>query len=260
MGRTRKFGIINSNVEKNIKKLQSVHLHQQSPLQVTVWRVRRLMRDLFGTDVLDTTSKPMPGRQKLRSWYLKLDDLLLKHLPNIKRGTPREVAMKRIRDTLQRDLGYEFYEVDEKRPWGGFYRIVDEQTDKFLADFFPGLSQKEARMGKKGIELSPKIMVWMPGKRLSWQYHYRRAERWHFLTDGSYCHSMKNKLPEPTKAKAGEVVQFAQGERHRGIAPPDHYALVAEIWQHTDPKHASDEADIVRLEDDFQRSKRPNPS
>jgi len=29
--------------------------------------------------------------------------------------------------------------------------------------------------------------------------------------------------------------------------------LVAEIWQHTDPKHPSNEEDIVRLQDDFGR-------
>jgi hypothetical protein len=29
--------------------------------------------------------------------------------------------------------------------------------------------------------------------------------------------------------------------------------MVAEIWQHTDPNHPSDEDDIVRLQDDFGR-------
>lgn len=218
------------------------------------------MRDFFGVDVLDTTSKPMPRREKMRSIYLKADDLLLKHLPTIKRRTPRDVALKRIRDTLQLELGYEFYEIDEKRPWGGFYRIVDKQTDKFLADFFPGLSQEEARLGMKDVELSPKIMVWMPGTRISWQYHHRRAERWHFLTEASYYRSDKDKLPKARKAKPGEVVQFAQGERHRGAAPSDSYALVAEIWQHTNPKKPSNEADIVRIEDDYKRPKNPTLS
>jgi hypothetical protein len=29
--------------------------------------------------------------------------------------------------------------------------------------------------------------------------------------------------------------------------------LVAEIWQHTDPDHPSNEDDIVRVQDDFGR-------
>lgn len=244
-------------VDKNIQKLQKVHLHDTSPLKIMVWRVRRTMRDLFGVDMLDTQDKDAPRREKLRGLYLQLDELLLKHLPNLKRGTPRDVALKRIRDTLSLELGYEFYEVDEKRPWGGFFRIVDEQTDKFLKDFFPGLTLNEARLGKKDVEVSPKIMVWMPGTRISWQYHHRRAERWHFLTSGTYYRSDGDKLPKPTTAKPGEIVQFAQGERHRGGASANTYTLVAEIWQHTDAKKPSDESDIVRLEDDFKRPKHP---
>lgn len=216
-----------------------------------------MLRNVFGIDILDTENKPMPRRAKLRKLYLTFDNLLIKRLPKMERDTPRDVALKRIRDVLSLELGYEFYEVDEKRPWGGFYRIVDEQADKFLADFFPGLTLEEARLGKEGVELSPKIMVWLPDTRISWQYHHRRAERWHFLTDAKYWRSPNNKFPRATHAKPGEVVQFAQGERHRGGAPTDRYALVAEIWQHTDPKHASDEADVVRVSDDFNRPKHP---
>lgn len=242
-------------MDKNIEKLRSVHLHRTSPLKIFVWRVRRFLRNVLHVDLFDTNGKAMPGRQKLRSWYLKIDDALLKHLPKIARDTPRDVAMKRIRDTLELELGYEFGEIDVKRPWGGFFRIVDSQTDKFLKDFFPGLTQTEARLGKKDIELSPKIMVWLPGQRISWQYHDRRAERWHFLTAGSYYRSNKDELPEPIQAKPGDIVQFDRWERHRGAASQDSYTLVAEIWQHTDGSWPSDESDITRLADDYQRPK-----
>jgi hypothetical protein len=33
----------------------------------------------------------------------------------------------------------------------------------------------------------------------------------------------------------------------------DDYAVVAEIWQHTDINNPSDEDDIVRWQDDFER-------
>lgn len=43
-----------------------------------------------------------------------------------------------------------------------------------------------------------------------------------------------------------------KGERHRLIGL-DSWGIVAGIWQHTDPENASDEDDIVRLQDDFGR-------
>lgn len=165
--------------------------------------------------------------------------------------------MQQVRDMLERDFGYEFDGVDVQRPWGGFFRIRRDQLDKFLADFFPGLDPAEARLGMKGTELSPKIMVFMPGQRISWQYHHRRTERWHFLTPGLYYRSLDNVLPLPIQAKVGEIVQYAEHERHRGGAQSDNYVLVAEIWQHTDAGHPSDEADVVRLEDDYGRPKHP---
>jgi hypothetical protein len=45
---------------------------------------------------------------------------------------------------------------------------------------------------------------------------------------------------------------LAQGERHR-LVGLDAQAIIAEIWQHTDASHPSDEDDIVRVQDDFGR-------
>ena len=50
----------------------------------------------------------------------------------------------------------------------------------------------------------------------------------------------------------GDQIIIEQGERHRLIGLDDH-CLVAEIWQHTDAENPSDEADIVRVQDDFGR-------
>ncbi|HRG44320.1 MAG TPA: hypothetical protein PKY97_07635, partial [Saprospiraceae bacterium] len=55
-----------------------------------------------------------------------------------------------------------------------------------------------------------------------------------------------------TILSTGEIVQLEQGERHR-IIGNEGYGIVAEIWQHIDPNHPSDEDDIVRLQDDFGR-------
>jgi mannose-6-phosphate isomerase len=50
----------------------------------------------------------------------------------------------------------------------------------------------------------------------------------------------------------GDIVQLKQGERHRLIGTSQ-WGIVAEIWQHTNAQHPSDEDDIVRLQDDFGR-------
>ena len=52
--------------------------------------------------------------------------------------------------------------------------------------------------------------------------------------------------------KKGDKISINQGERHRIIGMDD-YAVVAEIWIHTDKDNPSDEDDIVRLESDYDR-------
>lgn len=57
----------------------------------------------------------------------------------------------------------------------------------------------------------------------------------------------------PQKAlPLGSFVQLRKGERHR-LVGVDEWGVIAEIWQHTDPQHPSDEKDIVRVQDDFGR-------
>lgn len=151
-----------------------------------------------------------------------------------------------------KESGYTIVELNDEKPWGGYIRIDNAEADKFVGEFFPGVSPEEARLGLD-IELSPKILIVSPEQRLSWQYHHRRAERWVFLTDGSYNKSETDEEGEPVGVKAGHVVQFETGERHRLNGIPTEYSLVAEIWQHTDPENPSDENDIVRLQDDYNR-------
>lgn len=148
--------------------------------------------------------------------------------------------------------GYSIVELNTEKPWGGYLRIDNIQADAFMEEFFPGVSSEDARLGMD-IELSPKILIVSPGQRLSWQYHHRRAERWIFLTKGSYNKSKTDEEGQPVLVEAGHVVQFETGERHRLNGVPDIYGLVAEIWQHTDPNNPSDEDDIVRLADDYSR-------
>lgn len=149
--------------------------------------------------------------------------------------------------------GYSVVEKNVDKPWGAYLRIDSRQADDFVHDFFPNLSPDEARLGIAGAELSPKFLIVRPGERLSWQYHDRRAERWCFLTVGGYRKSATDEEGERITARPGEVVQFLRGERHRLEGRPDGFVLVAEIWQHSEINAPSDEDDIVRLADDYQR-------
>ena len=150
-------------------------------------------------------------------------------------------------------LGYEIVESDTTKPWGAYFRVHSEQAENFLLEFFPGVSIEEARLGIENAELSPKILTVLPGQRLSWQYHARRAERWRFLTQGGYRRSVNDMQGGRIEAQIGDEVQFGCGERHRLEGSPASLTIVAEIWQHTNRALLSDEEDIVRLSDDYNR-------
>lgn len=150
--------------------------------------------------------------------------------------------------------GYTIVDKDLARPWGGFLCINEAEVAQFVRQFFPAQSNILQETTHR-YRLSPKVLIIKPGARLSWQYHYRRAELWRFLTRGVYYRSLTDKIPDkPAIAHAGEVITLVAGERHRacGIVgePP---TIIAEIWQHTDPANPSTEEDIVRLIDDYKR-------
>lgn len=236
------------------KKLEKLELGETTPLKTFVWRLRVAIRDFMGgRDVLDVERKGDVSRH-LRHVYRKVDQFMAKYFPGLKGTTPKNVAVKRVEDVVK-ELGYTVVEKDANRPWGAFFRMANSDADRFVREFFPDLSLHDAKLGNDDAELSPKFLIVAPGQRLSWQYHYRRAERWRFLNDGAYYRSESDDPGKQIEAKAGVVVQFAAGERHRLCARTDAkaYTLVAEIWQHTDPSAPSDEDDIVRLADDYQR-------
>lgn len=139
---------------------------------------------------------------------------------------------------------------DDTRPWGGFFVIDELESEKFIALYFPHLTRQELTISGK---LSPKILVVSPQKRLSWQYHHRRAEIWKLIggTAGVVISDTDNEK-ETKQLRIGDIIQLKQGERHRLIGL-DGWGIVAEIWRHTDANDPSDEDDIVRVQDDFGR-------
>ncbi|MFD2201613.1 phosphoheptose isomerase [Shivajiella indica] len=153
-------------------------------------------------------------------------------------------------EQLLKSLGLEIVKEDKNRPWGGFLVIEESQAEKFALHFFPEEDFNKLKISDK---LSPKILLVAPGKRLSWQYHFRRAEIWRCI-DGkvAVATSLTDEETEQHLLKIGDKIKLKQGERHRLIGLDD-WGIVAEIWQHTDALNPSDEEDIVRLQDDFGR-------
>ncbi len=151
---------------------------------------------------------------------------------------------------LMKENGFKIESMDKNRPWGGFLVIDESQAKDFAQHFFPEENFEEIKLTQK---LSPKILMVAPLKRLSWQYHHRRAEIWKCIkNDVNVCISDDDHEGEIISLTKGQKIKLRQGQRHRLIGK-DTWGVIAEIWQHTDPNNPSDEEDIVRVQDDFGR-------
>jgi mannose-6-phosphate isomerase-like protein (cupin superfamily) len=164
-----------------------------------------------------------------------------------------DLSKTQIAELVERylgEVGFSISTQDFERPWGGFFVLDETQIRAFKAKFFPEVSLSEEQYAQK---LSPKFLLVAPGARLSWQYHYRRAELWTLVGgEAAISRSLNDEQGDAAPMVTHEVVSLQQGERHRLIGTKG-WGVVAEIWMHTDPNHPSDEADIVRLQDDYSR-------
>lgn len=163
--------------------------------------------------------------------------------------TPKSEVFTHVR-TFMESEGFTLTNFDDERPWGGFFYIDEAQAPQFIRTFFPHLDVDDFAGFPK---LSPKILIVAPLKRLSWQYHHRRAEIWKLIGGvAGIVVSATDAQPPQRDLLSGEVVELAQGERHRLVGTTG-WGILAEIWKHTDATHPSDEDDIVRVDDDFGR-------
>jgi mannose-6-phosphate isomerase len=168
---------------------------------------------------------------------------------NLSADTEKSEIFKQIGSYIEEN-GFHVIDKDDSRPWGGFFVIDETQAPEFIATFFSHLSLSDFEGYGK---LSPKVLVVAPEKRLSWQYHHRRAEIWKVI--GGKAGVVISDTDEETDVKVlqnGDVISLRQGERHRLVGLQE-WGIIAEIWQHTDKNHPSDENDIVRVQDDFGR-------
>jgi len=168
---------------------------------------------------------------------------------NISSKMSKAEVFGQIRNWLS-SQGYAIQNEDQSRPWGGFFVLEESQIQKFREQFFQDISFSDFQLQNK---LSPKILLVAPGMRLSWQYHHRRAEIWKLIGgEGGIKISATDEEGPLTALELDKVIELSQGERHRLIGMAN-WGVVAEIWMHTDPENPSDEEDIVRVQDDFQR-------
>jgi mannose-6-phosphate isomerase len=122
--------------------------------------------------------------------------------------------------TSKDKLGREY----DERPWGNFTVLDDDMSDHKV-----------------------KRIVVLPGKRLSYQTHAKRAEHW-FIVEG-----MATVILDGVESELGPgaSIDIAIGQAHRcenhGTTP----VLFIEIQTGT----YFGEDDIVRLQDDFGRAK-----
>jgi len=108
------------------------------------------------------------------------------------------------------------------RPWG-YYQVLSDT----------------AEVKVKMIEVNPE-------SRLSYQYHYRRREQW-TVTYGTLTVILDD---EEHTVVVGESIHIPLGAKHRAWNKTDTFVRFIEVQTGT----YFGEDDIVRLEDDYERS------
>jgi 2-hydroxy-3-keto-5-methylthiopentenyl-1-phosphate phosphatase/mannose-6-phosphate isomerase-like protein (cupin superfamily) len=148
---------------------------------------------------------------------------------------------------LIEQTGLTVVDQNTEKPWGAYLVVDPTQTEQFAARFFP-----DANIKMEG-PMQPKMLIVGACKQLSEQFHHLRSERWH-IVQGPVAVQINEQNEEPSIKiyEAGDVLHIEQGQVHRLIGLNDD-AIVAEIWEHTDPYNLSTEDDIVRTKDIYGR-------
>ena len=110
----------------------------------------------------------------------------------------------------------------DRRPWGTF-TVLDEGDDHKV----------------KRIEV-------LPGKRLSYQKHSKRAEHW-VIVKGTARVTLND---EEISVPSGEAIDIPVGAAHRVENPGEEMLVFIEVQRGS----YLGEDDIVRLQDDFGRT------
>ena len=158
-----------------------------------------------------------------------------------------------LSDMRLRAIGIDHSLSAPTTPWGAYIRIHDSSLRDFVVTYWNEAPELIQRAQTAGHNLSPKILLIAPNRRLSLQFHHRRREHWCVL-EGPVkiiLGATPLTLVEETY-DAGSQLEIPCGYIHR-ITGLQTWAVIAELWEHTSPDQPSDENDIVRIEDDFSR-------
>jgi len=154
---------------------------------------------------------------------------------------------------------------ETEKPWGGFIKFDPECLDAYRAAYWQhGLSAHWNRIvgtlwqranGTDDLSLDAKLLLLAPGQRLSLQAHERRSELWRVLEGPVVvvCGDAPEDLTDH-EVRPGEIVRIPHHKLHRAAAPATGWGVIAEFWEHTEPHNPSDEDDILRYEDDYDRA------
>lgn len=137
----------------------------------------------------------------------------------------RKLRVERIHigiGNMSSEMENDNFPTFDQRPWGSF-TVLDE-ADGYKV---------------KRIEV-------LPGKRLSYQKHFRRAEHW-YVVAGTARITLDGDVIEKT---AGEAIDIPLEAAHRVENPGDQLLVFIEVQR----GDYLGEDDIVRYEDDFGRT------
>jgi mannose-6-phosphate isomerase len=148
-----------------------------------------------------------------------------------------------------RGFGLRLAEINATKPWGGYLRFTRDSLGSFLYAYWLDMAVK---LPGGEVSVDPKVLLVAPGASLSLQWHQRRDEFWRVL-DGpvrvvwgqSWDHLQVQEY------QAGQGIFIPRRQWHRLIGLQG-WARVAEIWQHADPQHPSEEQDVLRVQDDYR--------
>ena len=162
----------------------------------------------------------------------------------------KEEIRKEIKNDLE-EKGLKISGEDFERPWGGFFKISDDRLEKFLSNYF---SDIKLPFDVSKLNVSPKILVVAPEKKLSWQVHERRSELWRVVKGpvGVFTSDTDIQPDKMDVYNKNDLIELKLGTRHRLVGMDD-WGIIAEIWVHTFPDNPSNEDDIRRISDDFGR-------
>jgi mannose-6-phosphate isomerase-like protein (cupin superfamily) len=125
-------------------------------------------------------------------------------------------------------LGFHITETDFHRPWGGYIRVAEDDSAKFIQTFFQG------NLNHQNLPQTPKLLFVAPNQRLSWQYHKLRQEIWRIIAGPVKFITSKSDIPESENiCHTGDTIYINVEERqHRPSIEHD---------------------DIYRIDDDYGR-------